>query len=193
MTARRYPPILAVGASTGGPKAVADLLAGLPAGFPGAVLVAQHLDDAFSDNLADWLGLQSGLPVTLAREGDRLLPGRVYVARGGHHLVVNAVNTLSYSDEPAACAYRPCIDALFESLAASALRPGVAVLLTGMGADGAKGLLALRGKGWLTIAQDRASSTVYGMPKAARDLGAASLVLPLSAIAAQAAKHLPRT
>jgi len=106
--------------------------------------------------------------------------------------VLSAVNTLHYSPEPAASAYRPSIDALFESLAASDLDPGVAALLTGMGADGARGLLALRTKGWFTIAQDQASSAIYGMPKAARELGAASLVLPLSAIAAQAAKHLPR-
>jgi len=186
-------PVLAIGASTGGPAAVASVLAGLPAGFQAAVLVVQHLDQNFSDNLAAWLGGQTHLPVGIARDGDRLKPGRVYVARGGDHLVVTAVNTLAYVREPLATPYRPSVDVLFESLAGSLAGPGVAVLLTGMGSDGAKGLLALKKAGWFTIAQDQGSSAVYGMPKAARDLGAASLVLPLAAIAAQAAKHLRKS
>lgn len=190
MNAPARVPVLAIGASTGGPSAVASVLAGLPAGFQACVLVAQHLDQHFSDNLASWLGGQTRLPVGIARAGDRLKPGRVYVARGGDHLVVTAVNTLAYVREPSATPYRPSVDVLFESLAGSQAGPGVAVLLTGMGSDGAKGLLALKQAGWFTIAQDQSSSAVYGMPKAARDLGAASLVLPLSAIAAQAAKQL---
>jgi len=184
-------PVLAIGASTGGPAAVAELLAGLPEGLRAAVLVVQHLDQSFSNNLAGWLATQTRLPVALAENGDRLKPGRVYVAKGGEHLVLSAVNTLQYTTDTRKTSYRPSVDILFESLAASRLKAGVAVLLTGMGDDGARGLLALRKAGWFTIAQDQGSSTVYGMPKAARDLGAADLVLPLSTIAAQAAKHLP--
>jgi len=183
-------PVLAIGASTGGPTAVASVLAGLPRDFQAAVLVVQHLDQAFSDNLASWLSGQTQLPVSLAVHGDRLKPGRVYVARGGVHMVVTTVNSLAYVREPSSTPYRPSVDILFESLAESLAGPGVAVLLTGMGSDGAKGLLALKKAGWFTIAQDQGSSTVYGMPKAARDLGAASLVLPLAAIAAHAVKHL---
>lgn len=193
MSAPPRVPVLAIGASTGGPAAVASLLAGLPDGFQACVLVAQHLDQSFSDNLAAWLGGQTRLPVVIARTGDRLKPGMVYVARGGEHLVVTPVNTLAYAREPSATPYRPSVDVLFESLAVSLAGPGVAVLLTGMGSDGARGLLALKKAGWFTIAQDQGSSAVYGMPKAARDLGAASLVLPLAAIAAQAAKQLRKT
>ncbi len=184
------PPVLAIGASTGGPKAVAEVLAGLPAGLMACVLVVQHLDPGFSDNLAEWLATQSALPVSLARDGDRLRPGQVLVARGGDHLRLSAVNTLAYSRDPVDTPFRPSVDVLFQSLAESRLRPGVAVLLTGMGSDGAKGLLSLRRRGWSTIAQDQASCVVYGMPKAARDMGSAELVLPLSLIAAHAAKHL---
>lgn len=183
-------PVLAIGASTGGPKAVAELLAGLPSDLRAAILVVQHLDQTFSRNLAEWLATQTSLPVSLAQDGDRLKPGRVYVARGGDHLVLSPVHTLLYSREPSGTPYRPSIDTLFESLAESRIPRGVAVLLTGMGSDGAKGLLRLKEAGWLTIAQDQGTSAIYGMPKAARDLGAAQLVLPLSAIAAQAARHL---
>lgn len=189
---RDLPPVLAIGASTGGPMAVAELLSGLPSGLQAAVLVVQHLDQSFSPNLATWLASRSSLPVTLARDGDRLMPGHVYVARGGEHLLVSVVNTLQVSPNPANTPYRPSVDVLFESLAASSLKPGVAVLLTGMGNDGAKGLFALRRAGWFTIAQDQATSAVYGMPKAARDLGAANLILPLPTIAAQAARQLIR-
>jgi len=184
-------PVLAIGASTGGPTAVAELLAALPGTLCAAVLVVQHLDQSFSKNLADMLGSQASLPVALAEPGDRLKPGRVYVAKGGDHMVLSCVNTLEYRREPVGTPYRPSIDALFESLAQSGLPRGVAVLLTGMGSDGAKGLLKLRQAGWFTIAQDKGTSAVYGMPKAARDLGAADLILPLQAIASQAAKHLP--
>jgi len=183
-------PVLAIGASTGGPTAVAELLSALPSTLSAAVLVVQHLDRGFSKNLADMLGSQASLPVALAEPGDRLKPGRVYVAKGGDHMVLSSVNTLEYRREPADNPYRPSIDALFGSLAQANLPLGVAVLLTGMGSDGAQGLLRLKQAGWFTIAQDKNSSAVYGMPKAARDLGAANLILPLSAIASQAAKHL---
>ncbi|MBI4805642.1 MAG: chemotaxis protein CheB [Desulfovibrio sp.] len=185
-------PVLAIGASTGGPTAVAELLAALPDTLSAAVLVVQHLDLSFSKNLADMLGSQASLPVSLAESGDRLKPGKVFVAKGGDHMVLSSVNTLEYRREPADNPYRPSIDALFESLAKAGLPPGVAVLLTGMGNDGAHGLLTLKKAGWFTIAQDQSTSAVYGMPKAARELGAADLILPLSAIASQAAKHLPR-
>lgn len=185
-------PVLAIGASTGGPSAVAKVLAGLPPGLHAAVLVVQHLDGSFTNNFAQWLARQTTLKVALAEPGDRLKPGRVYLPKGNEHLVVTPVRTLSYSPDPRGTPYKPSVDVLFESLAESPVAPGVAVLLTGMGSDGARGLLALKNAGWFTIAQDQETSVVYGMPKAARDLGAASLVLPLDAIAAQAAKHLPK-
>jgi len=185
------PPVLAIGASTGGPKAVAQVLSDLPGDFQGAVIVAQHLEDSFSNNLAVWLATQTSLTVALAQDGDRLEPGTVYVARADAHLTVSPLNTLVYDRSPVKTTYRPSIDVLFESLARSRIRPGVAVLLTGMGNDGARGLLELRRAGWFTIAQDQATSVIYGMPKAARDLDAADLILPLQTIAALAARRLP--
>jgi two-component system response regulator WspF len=190
-TAPVLAPILAIGASTGGPTAVAQVLAGLPEGLNAAVLVVQHLDQSFSTNLASWLSSQTALAVVLAEPGDKPQPGRVYVAKGGDHLVLTPWGVLQYCREPRKTLYRPSVDVLFGSLADTRGARGVAVLLTGMGYDGAKGLLALRRAGWFTIAQDKDTSAVYGMPRAARDLDAADLILPLPDIAAVAAKHLP--
>jgi len=137
-----------------------------------------------------WLAGQTRLKVALARQGDRLAPGTVFVAGDAAHLLVGPGPFLRLDTHPADALFRPSIDQLFESLAASDLPPGVAVLLTGMGSDGAAGLASLKRVGWLTIAQDEATSAVYGMPKAAAGLDAASLILPLEAIAARAVAHL---
>jgi two-component system response regulator WspF len=182
--------MVAIGASTGGPKAVAAVLTALPAALDAGVLVAQHMDMAFSSDLAAWLNTQTSLSVALAETGGRPTPGRVHVAIPGKQLALSAVHTYHYLPEPIDSLYRPCIDIVFESLARSCLPPGVAVLLTGMGADGAAGLLALKNRGWFTIAQDESTSAVYGMPKAAKELGAANLVLPLPFIGASVLKHL---
>lgn len=184
------PRVVAIGASTGGPKAVAAVLAGLPATLGAAVIVAQHMDKAFSDDLASWLATQTSLPVRLAQPGSRPAAGQVHVATPGKQLALSAVHTYHHLPEPVDSLYRPCIDIVFTSLARSSLPPGVAVLLTGMGSDGAQGLLALKNRGWFTIAQDESTSAVYGMPKAAKDMGAANLVLPLPFIAASIVKHL---
>lgn len=184
------PRVLAIGASTGGPKAVAAVLSGLPGTLDAAVIVAQHMDKSFSDDLASWLATQTRLPVSLAQTGTRPAAGQVHVATPGKQLALSAVNTYHYLPEPIDSLYRPCIDIVFESLARSNLPPGVAVLLTGMGSDGAAGLLALKNRGWFTIAQDESTSAVYGMPKAAKAMGAASLVLPLPFIASSVLKHL---
>lgn len=190
--AMALPPILAIGASTGGPKALADILLALPADFPAAVVVVQHMDPAFNAGLNTWLKGQSVLPLTVARHGERLQAGRVYVAIGGDHMVISADGLLHYTAEPSDAPFRPSVDALFESLANQKLCSGVAVLLTGMGRDGAHGLLALRQAGWNTIAQDASTSAVYGMPKAAMELGAAEMMLPLQNIAATAANLMRR-
>lgn len=174
-------PLVAIGASTGGPPAVARVLAALPAGFAPAVLVAQHLDTAFSEGLISWLATRSAGPVRRIRPGERPAGGTIHVAAADAHLFLTPDGV--FSDLPAdpenACI--PSVDLLFRSLAAAP--PGVAVLLTGMGRDGADGLLALRRAGWHTIAQDAGTSAVYGMPRAARDLDAAAEILALGAIA----------
>jgi two-component system response regulator WspF len=184
------PPLVALGASTGGPEALARILGALPADLPAAVVVAQHIAAEFAPGLADWLQGQTRLRVRLATPGDALVPGEVRLAATDDHLVVDAGARLGCAREPAACPYRPSVDALFLSLAAHWPRPGVAVLLTGMGTDGARGLGRLREAGWLTLAQDRATSVVYGMPQEAARLGAACRVLPLPDIAAAVVTHL---
>jgi len=176
-------PIVAIGASTGGPAALAAILSQWPKEFPAAVVVVQHIGVEFAAPLVQWLGDRSKLNVRLATSRDHVQAGTVLVACTNDHLVMAADRSLRYTPEPADYPYRPSVDALFHSLAAHWSALGVAVLLTGIGRDGAEGLLQLRKAGWDTTAQDEASSVVYGMPKAARDLGAAATILPLSAMA----------
>ena len=183
------PHILAIGASTGGPRATADLLRGLPRPLAMPVLVVQHVSSAFVRGYAEWLSAETALPVDLARAGERPVPGRVLVAGEDLHMTLDAAGAISYRAEPAAHLHRPAVDELFASLAEHA-QPGVAVLLTGMGRDGAEGLLALRRAGWHTIAQDEATSVVWGMPGAAQRLGAAVEVLPLARIAGSIASRV---
>jgi two-component system response regulator WspF len=178
-------PIVAIGASTGGPQALAQILSQLPAHFPAAVLVAQHVDKQFAPGLAKWLQHHCRLPVHIAKEGERVTPGGVWIAGSNDHLIYEEGDRrgiLKYTANPRETAYRPSVDVLFASLAEPHHAARVGVLLTGMGRDGAEGLLALRNAGSLTIAQDEASSVVYGMPKAAAGLKAAVEILPLASI-----------
>jgi two-component system response regulator WspF len=177
------PPLIAIGSSTGGPAALAEILAALPANLRAAIVIAQHVDEQFSQGMADWLNDRTPLPVAIARPGGRLEVGKVLLAGTNDHLVVDANLRLRYTPEPRHYPYRPSVDVLFESLANHWPQPGSAIVLTGMGRDGARGLKTLRDRGWRTIAQDRATCVVYGMPKAAAELGAAQQVLPIGAIA----------
>ncbi|MFZ4748911.1 MAG: chemotaxis-specific protein-glutamate methyltransferase CheB [Phycisphaerales bacterium] len=174
--------IIAIGASTGGPRAVADVLRALPAPLPAAVLIVQHLSQPFMQGYADWLGAEIGRPVALARAGHLVAAGDTLIAGEERHLTLGPDGRLVYRDEPRAHPHRPSVDELFDSLALHA-RPGIAVLLTGMGRDGADGLLRLRRAGWHTIAQDERTSVVWGMPGAAHRLGAAVETLPIEFIA----------
>jgi chemotaxis response regulator CheB len=175
-------PLVALGTSTGGPLALATVLGALPADFPAPVLIAQHIDAEHARCLADWLQGRTRLTVRAAVGGERPQPGVALLACSCDHLVLTAEGTLAYTREPADYPYRPSVDALFESLARHWPAPGAAALLTGIGRDGARGLLALKRAGWRTVAQDRATSVVYGMPRAAVELGAAAEVLPLPAV-----------
>jgi two-component system response regulator WspF len=179
----RQPWLVAIGASAGGPAALAQILAGLPADFPAGVVVVQHVDEKFAAGMAEWLGQQSRLPVRVAREGDSVAAGTVLLAGTGDHLCLKSAERLGYVAAPRDYMYRPSVDVFFESVNRRWPGPVIGVLLTGMGRDGAAGLKSLREKGHLTLAQDRASSAVYGMPKAAVDIGAAVEVLPLMRIA----------
>jgi len=182
-------PLVAIGASTGGPPALASILSQWPADFPAGVLIVQHIDIEFAPQLAQWLGARSKLKVRLALAGDRPQAGTVLVAGTNDHLVMAADHTLRYTPEPVDNPYRPSVDSLFNSLAVHWPMPGIAVLLTGIGRDGAAGLLALRKAGWHAIAQDEASSIIYGMPRAAVELGAAAAVLPLGEMARHIRAH----
>jgi two-component system, chemotaxis family, response regulator WspF len=177
------PPMVALGASTGGPAALARIVEGFPADFPAAVVIVQHIGADFAPSLALWLQDHARLPVRLARDRDPPKPGAILVAGSNDHLLLGSDRRFTYSRDPVDNPYRPSVDVFFSSVAAWP-RPGVAALLTGMGADGARGLLLLRQAGWLTLAQDQASSVVYGMPQAAAQIGAACQVLPLGQLAA---------
>ncbi|GBD47976.1 chemotaxis response regulator protein-glutamate methylesterase [Methylopila sp. Yamaguchi] len=181
--ARSARKLVVIGASAGGPAAVATLLGGLPEDFPAALVLVQHVDAKFASGLADWLGLHTKLKVRPAREGDCPKTGVVLVAATSDHLVFKSSSELSYVAEPRDYPYRPSVDVFFESAATKWQGQVFGVLLTGMGRDGARGLKSLRDKNHLTIAQDQATSAVYGMPKAAVALGAAVEILPLGAIA----------
>jgi two-component system response regulator WspF len=143
----------------------------------------QHVDIQFAASLVDWLSGQTNVRVTLAKAGARPEKNTVHVAGTNDHLVIGHDLAFHYVPEPKDCFYRPSVDTFFRSLVRSWPRKGVAVLLTGMGNDGARGLRELRDAGWHTIAQDRDTSVVYGMPKAAAELNAAIEILPIEKIA----------
>jgi len=179
----QVPPLIVIGSSTGGPKALAEVLSRLPAGLDAAIVIVQHVDGAFSAALADWLDQQTPLRVKLAPEGGRPRKGTVFLAGTGDHLVLTPDLRFSYTQEPRNNNYRPSVDTFFKSVADHWPEKCVAVLLTGMGRDGAEGLAVLRQTGWHTMAQDEETSIVYGMPKAAKELGSAVEILPVGKIA----------
>lgn len=175
--------LIAIGSSAGGPAALEILLRDLPASFAPAIVLVQHVDQIFAAGMAEWLATVSGLPVRLAREGEAPQPGTVLLAGTNHHIRLLKNGTLAYTAEPVQEIYRPSIDVFFESVARYWTGDAVGVLLTGMGRDGAQGLKAMREQGFLTIAQDQASSAVYGMPRAAANIDAAVEIKPLTTIA----------
>jgi len=176
-------PIVAIGASTGGPQALAQVLSHLPVNFPAAILIAQHVDDNFAPGLAAWLQHHTALTIRIARDREPITSRGVWLAGSKDHLVLDDEDGfLRYTPHPRETPYRPSVDALFTSLAEPHQALRIGVLLTGMGRDGAEGLLALRNAGALTIAQDAATCVVYGMPKAAAELNAAAEILPLPEI-----------
>ncbi|HET9593957.1 MAG TPA: chemotaxis-specific protein-glutamate methyltransferase CheB [Anaeromyxobacteraceae bacterium] len=176
--------LVVIGASLGGPRALATVLKALPPEFPAPIAVVQHIAEGFTDGLAGWLAQESRLDVATARDGELLRPGRVLLAPSGRHLVVQRPGVARLSDAPPLDTFRPSVTPLFRSAAEAYGPRACGVLLTGMGRDGADGLLALRDAGALTVVQDEATSAVFGMPRAAIELGAAERVLPLGEIAA---------
>jgi chemotaxis response regulator CheB len=182
------PHLIAIGSSTGGPKALAELLANLPNTLPATVVIIQHVNQEFAASLAGWLNTYSALPVQLALPHQQPQVGTVYLASSNDHLILTKQRTFAYTPEPHSNPYRPSVDVGFQSIAKYWPQKSVAALLTGMGRDGAEGLALLREAGWYTIAQDEATSVIYGMPKAAKERGAATDILPLGEIS-KAIKH----
>lgn len=186
---RNAPTLMAIGSSTGGVQALSAILPAFPANSPGIVIV-QHMPEGFTGPFATRLNSLCCLDVREAQEGDILHPGAALVAPGGtRHMTVESHGRDTYrirlvQGDPV-CFSRPSVDVLFESVARAAGQNAIGAVLTGMGRDGARGLLTIRSIGGTTIAQDEATSVVYGMPMAARDIGAAQHVLPLTAIPAR--------
>ena len=178
------PNLIAIGASTGGVAALQKVLAELPSTCPGVVIV-QHMPPAFTKSFAARLNQNSALAVVEARDGDPIEAGHAYVAPGGHHLEVTRGGEgyrCHVFDGPMHSGHRPSVDVLFQSVARHAGAKSVGVILTGMGRDGAEGLLAMRGAGAATMGQHEASCVVYGMPRAAKEIGAVTAELSLEVI-----------
>jgi len=178
----RVPAVVAIGASTGGPQVLQEILTRLPATFPLPVLVVQHIAEGFAQGLVGWLQPQCALPLQLATSGVSLDRPAIYVAPTGQHLVVHG-RALLLTTEPAGERHRPSATVLFQSVARDYGAAAVGVLLSGMGDDGAAGLRDLKRAGGITIAQDEATSVVFGMPAVAIAYGVVDYVLPPAAIA----------
>jgi two-component system, chemotaxis family, protein-glutamate methylesterase/glutaminase len=174
--------VVAVAASAGGLRALSDLFAGLPADFPAALVVVQHLDPRHRSLMADILARRTALKVKQAEEADALSPGTVYIAPPNKHLLVNADGTLSLAQSELVHFVRPSADLLFESVAASFRDRAIAVVLTGTGSDGTMGVQAIKKMGGTVLAQDEATSEFFGMPSAAIQTGSVDFILPLGEI-----------
>jgi two-component system chemotaxis response regulator CheB len=185
--------VIAIGTSTGGPNALADLFAGLPADLPVPVVIVQHMPPMFTRLLAERLSAQSALRVEEGRSGGVLRPGHAWIAPGGHHMVVArdgaAARVLLHQDPPEnSC--RPAADVLFRSVAQAFGPAALAVVLTGMGQDGLRGCEAIRAAGGQVIAQDEATSVVWGMPGFVAKAGLADKVMPLALIAPEVVRRV---
>jgi two-component system chemotaxis response regulator CheB len=177
--------IIAIGASTGGVQALTCVLKSLPANSPGVVIV-QHMPATFTKSFADRLNQECAVTVKEAEDGDRVTCGNVLIAPGGKHMLLQRSGAnyfVTIKDGPAVCHQRPSVEVLFNSVAKYAGNNAVGAILTGMGNDGAAGLLNMKNSGAKTVAQDEASCVVFGMPKEAIKLGAADTIVPLDRVA----------
>lgn len=180
--------VLAIGSSTGGPQALKQILSSLPTDFAMPIVIAQHISPGFLEGLVSWLNDHSPLHIKIAEHGEKLLPRTVYFAPDFHHCQVNKDGHLlliELNTEDAINGFRPSATPLMESVADKCDGNAIGIILSGMGRDGAQGLLSMYRKNCTTIAQDEASSIVFGMPAAAIDLGAVNQVLPVKDIAAE--------
>jgi two-component system chemotaxis response regulator CheB len=177
-TAQTESQLVAIGASTGGPPALRIILSGLPKDFPVPILIVQHIAAGFTQGFAEWVAQSSSLPVQLSVHGQQVVPGRVYVAPDGFHMTVGIDRHIWLDTGEPENGLRPSVSRLFRSVAKAYGQSAIGVLLTGMGKDGAFELKLMRERGAVTIAQDKETSVVHGMPGEAIRLGGASYVLP---------------
>ncbi|HET8672143.1 MAG TPA: CheB methylesterase domain-containing protein [Thermoleophilaceae bacterium] len=175
--------VVAIGSSTGGPDALGRILGALPASAPVPIVIVQHITLGFHQGLVDWLNNVTPLAVKLGEAGHRLAPGEVILAPGERHMAIDAGHRIELSDDPPVRGHRPSATYLFRSVASAYGANAAGVILTGMGDDGADGLVELRRAGGWVIGQDEASCVVYGMPREAAARGAVSEVRPLQEIA----------
>jgi chemotaxis response regulator CheB len=187
---RSASPLVVIGASTGGPAALCTVLAAMGEAVPAPIVIIQHVAAAFAPGLAIWLAQHARFPVEVAVEGARPQVGRAVLASTDDHLVLDELGALHYTPQPIDNPYRPSVDGFLASAVAHWPGRGVAALLTGMGKDGAAAMLEATRAGWWTVAQDEATSVVYGMPRAAKELGGASVVLPIGDIGGAIARRV---
>jgi two-component system chemotaxis response regulator CheB len=173
--------VLVIGTSTGGPQTIATIFKRLPQDFPLPICLVQHLEEGFAENYAQWLDGQSPLKISIANNLENLLPGQVYIAPGNRHLRLHNAQIL-LDDGPKVLNQRPSVDVLFQSAAKEFGPQTLALLLTGMGADGAEGCLSIKQAGGTTLVQDQSTSIIFGMPRVAIEKGGASEVLSLPKI-----------
>jgi two-component system chemotaxis response regulator CheB len=178
------PRVVAIGASTGGPVVIKDILSSLGKEFNLPVLIVQHMSAGFIHGFAEWLAISSSLPVHIASHGERIIPGHAFIAPDGYHMLVDSGDRIRLDDSPPENGLRPAVSALFRSVADIYASCAIGVLLTGMGRDGVDELLLMKQRGAVTVVQDQASSVIYGMPGEAIKLGAATYTLPPGKIAA---------
>lgn len=183
------PKIIVIGASTGGPQAFYTILKALPANFPTPILCVQHISEGFLAGLTHWLATGCQLRVAIAQSGEVPKPGTVYFSPDHCHLRLNSQGRFVLSQDEAVCGHRPSVSVLFQSVAEYSKERTLGILLTGMGRDGADGLLAIAQAGGITIAQDEPSCVVFGMPREAIALGAAQKILALNDIAPSLLRH----
>ena len=177
--------IFAIGASTGGVQALTEVITALPANAPGTLIV-QHMPAQFTASFAERLNSLCAVNVKEAQDRDRIIPGRILLAPGGFHMLMNRSGAnyyVSIKDGPAVCRQKPSVEVMFNSVAKYAGANAIGAMLTGMGDDGAKGLLNMRQQGAHTVVQNEKTCVVFGMPKEAIDVGAAEKIVPLKEVA----------
>ena len=183
--------IIVIGASAGGPIAVKEILDNISVNLAVPIIIVQHIDSEFTQGYVDWLNLSSSVKVLIAKDGEKMEPGKAYMAPGDYHIGVKSLDTIMISKDIHESSLRPSVSFLFRSVLNVYNNKAIGILLSGMGADGAKELKLLKDCGSITIAQDAASSLIHGMPGEAIKMGGASYVLSPSQIVSFIHKHVP--